>query len=87
MTPQAWICPRCNRVWAPWIDGCPRCNDNHSPATPGNVPPPVPGKRTRKPKPVILKDGELCRCGHYMTVHAEGKCKAHGCKCQLTEKK
>lgn len=79
MTPQAWICPRCNRVWAPWIDGCPKCNDNHTTA-PAPTPQHCRGKR-HQPKPVVLKDGELCKCGHYLTVHEDGKCKAHGCKC------
>jgi hypothetical protein len=81
MTPQAWICPRCNRVWAPWIDGCPKCNDNHSPATPGNVPTAVPGKRAKKVKVLAAHETATCECGHYLAMHENGKCKAHGCKC------
>ena len=26
MTDKGWICPRCNRVWAPKVESCAPCN-------------------------------------------------------------
>jgi hypothetical protein len=29
-----WECPKCHRIWGPFIEGCPVCNDNFgTPAT------------------------------------------------------
>jgi hypothetical protein len=27
---EGWICPRCNRVWAPWVASC-NCGNPYSP--------------------------------------------------------
>jgi len=26
-TMQGWECPKCSRVYSPWVKGCRRCND------------------------------------------------------------
>ena len=31
--PKGWICPRCNKVWAPHIDSC-DCNKGGAPVIP-----------------------------------------------------
>lgn len=32
-----WICPKCSRVWSPWVNECAWCNALAVNASPGNT--------------------------------------------------
>ena len=64
---DAWICPKCGRVWGPFVMACAPCNESHiSSGTPTGLCPAC-------KQPLSAPSTTGCPLGaHYGTYTAEG---------------